>query len=218
MAEVMIEYELTEILDESNFGETLGNMMAKGPLQMLYDEATRRGYRYESAQAEQGGQRTPTQLGLRQVSRAREQVQPDSDDRGSSVQETRFELYIRALEKPDSRDQAALINVSIQAGENTEEYNLLLEAPGGYFLDTREFMVENDRVVPAFSWWSAFKNCLTSRCGTSCLGALVACSGTTAGYVACVIAACAGCGVKCAACATCNCKWWCRWAPGCCRR
>jgi hypothetical protein len=73
-------------------------------------------------------------------------------------------------------------------------------------------------VIEAESWWSAFKACLHGRCGSTCLSALVSCSGTWAAYFWCLVAKCGGCVVKCAACSTCDCRWWCKWAVGCCDR
>jgi len=176
----------------------------------LDQEARARGYRPLTGPG--------AEFGLRQRIRSRVQVNAPAGETGPSVQELQFELAIRALEKGDSEDQAAIAIATITAGQNTEELDLLLEARGGNFARAREFKVMNERVVPANSWWTAAQSCVLSRCSSVCTGALVTCSGTWAAYLLCVAAACGGCWVSCAACATCNCRWWCRWAAGCCHQ
>jgi hypothetical protein len=74
-------------------------------------------------------------------------------------------------------------------------------------------------LVVANSWGSAWSGCLHSQCANTCLSSLTQCSfGSWAGYFWCVAARCGGCVLRCAACATCDCRWWCRWAVRCCDR
>jgi hypothetical protein len=210
--QVEITLEQTEILDEAAAGRGLQASMdlPRGRLKKLQDEAQKRGYRASN--------KPRSSVGLRQRFRAARPVRPPAGEQGAPVQELQYEMSLRTLEKPNSQDQAAIATVTVTAGQNTEQYDLLLEAPGGNFAQAQEFKVENDQVVPAQSWWTAARSCVTRSCTSVCVGSLVTCSGTWAAYLICVAAACGGCWVKCAACATCNCKWWCRWATGCCRQ
>ena len=209
-AEVVFTLEQTEVLDAAAAGRGLQARMAEpqGKLKKLEDEATKRGYR--------GATGPNAEAGLRQKYRANQPVKPPPGQQGPPVQEMDFDLSLRALEKPNSQDQAAIATVRVTAGQNTQQYDLLLEAPGGDFAKAREFKVENDQVVPANSWWTAARRCVTGSCTSVCVGALFTCSGTWAAYLLCLAAACGGCWVRCAACASCDCSWWCRWAAGCC--
>jgi hypothetical protein len=207
-AEIMLEQN--EILDAQAAAKGLEKRLKdpKGRLKRLEEEATRRGYRKIA------GPRA--EFGLRQKFKANRPIRPPRGEQGAAVQELEFEFSLRALEIPDSEDQAAIASVTITAGKNTEEYEMLLESVGNDFEEIREFMIENDQVVAANSWWTAARSCVIGKCGSVCIGSLVACSGTWAAYLICVAAACGGCWLKCSACATCNCRWWCRWATGCC--
>jgi hypothetical protein len=208
-----LELEQTEVLDAAAVTQGLDARLRqpRGRLKKLEDEARGRGYRPA------GGPKG--EVGLRQKFRTKKPVHPPQGQQGGAVREVSFDFSLRALEKPDSLDQAAVATVIVRAdGDRTDEYDLLLEAPGGNFAQAREFKVENDRVVPANSWWTAARDCATSTCGSVCVGALLACSGTWAAYLLCVATACGGCWAGCAGCATCNCRWWCRWPVGCCRQ
>jgi hypothetical protein len=209
-----LELEQIEILDAQAAALGMQRRMARPQgftaLSRLDDEARGRGYRPATGP---GGE-----FGLRQRFRSRVPVHPPGGEAGAPVQELQFEMSLRALEKGDSEDQAAVATVTMTAGQNTEEYDLMLEARGGNFAQAREFKVEHDRVVPTNSWWTAARSCVSSTCGSVCVASLVSCTGTWAGYLLCVAAACGGCWVRCAACATCDCRWWCRWGASCCHQ
>lgn len=207
-----LELEQTEVLDAPAAAQELQRGLAQpqGKLKTLDDEVRRRGYRPVTGPG--------ADFGLRHRYRARNPIHPPAGQQGQPVQEVQFELVLRAHEKPNSPDHAAVATVRMTAGQNVEEYDLLLEAPGGNFAHAREFKVENNRVVPANSWWTAARSCVTSGCSSVCVGSLITCTGAWAAYLLCVAAACGGCWVRCAACATCNCRWWCRWAAGCCHQ
>lgn len=212
--QVEIVLEQTEVLDTTTAAPRLLYRMEESTskLNKLVAEAYKSGYR-----PSQGPQ---AEMGLRQKLRASNLVQPDllSDEEGQPVQELEFELLFREFEKPDSQDSAAVVTVTLTAGQSTEEYNMLLVASAGNFAQAREFTMENDQLVRANSWWTAVRDCLINKCGASCVGSLVTCSGTWSAYLLCLAARCGGCWIKCTACATCNCKWWCKWGVGCCRR
>jgi hypothetical protein len=209
-AEVLFSLEQTEVLDEAAAERSLEASLnqPQGRLKKLEDEATRRGYKRAAG--------PNAQVGIRQKLRANRPIQPPAGVQGAPVQELQFDVSIRALEKPNSRDQAAIATVTVTAGQNTVQHEVLLEAPRGNFAQGREFKVENNQVVPANSWWSAARRCVVGRCSSVCVGSLATCSGTWAAYLLCVAAACGGCWVRCAGCASCDCRWWCRWGVGCC--
>jgi hypothetical protein len=71
--------------------------------------------------------------------------------------------------------------------------------------------------IGALSIFSRLINCVRSTCASVCLGSLTACAGVFPVYLKCVAVACGGCALKCGACATCDCSFWCKWAVGCCR-
>jgi hypothetical protein len=155
--------------------------------------------------------------GFRYSARANRDISaPPEFGEVAPVTDVQVEFWVRSLTKPGSADQAAVITATISAGINSTTYDTFLEAPGGNFNQANEFLIQDNRLVEAESWWSALVNCLSGSCATICLGALVTCGGAWAAYLLCVLVACGGCGTKCAACATCDCTWWCRWAVGCC--
>jgi hypothetical protein len=134
---------------------------------------------------------------------------------GQPVRDVEFSLVGQSYSKADA--EGAVVTLTIRAGGNYAQQSILVEQEvGGNYQQIRESVVENDQVVPADSWWSAWVGCLYRNCAWSCLQSLWSCSGTWAAYFWCVVAWCGGCVTKCAGCATCDCSWWCRWAVGCC--
>lgn len=136
-----------------------------------------------------------------------------------TVNEVTFELEVQNFKKSRSRDKLALATMTITAGNHSETYDTLLLAPAGNLLKPREYIYneKKGKVELTHSWWSRFTSCLGKRCISSCLNSLISCSGTWAAYLGCVAAYCGGCFVICTACASCRCRWWCRWATRCCR-
>lgn len=128
-----------------------------------------------------------------------------------------FEMAVQSYAKAGSKDAAGLATVTLTSGENSATYHFTLLAPNGDFQKPLEHFTDGrNRVLRAKSWWTRWTRCLRSRCAATCLSALVTCSGTWAAYFWCVVAKCGGCVLRCAGCATCDCRWWCRWAVGCC--
>ena len=212
MANPRIVLEQTELLDSVSVAASLKARLDKAgtPEHSLAQEAARRGYKPRiGAKAD---------LGIRQKYRAETPVKPPKGVPGPAIQDVEFQLLVRSFGRAGSKDEAAVATVTIAAGANRDTYEMLLEAPGGNFAKAREAVVQGGQVVAASSWWTATKACLKSKCATVCVGALVTCGGTWAGYLGCVAVACGGCWVRCAACAGCNCHWWCKWAAGCCHR
>jgi hypothetical protein len=142
---------------------------------------------------------------------------PDDAPEGPGVRSVTHEVLLQGFSR--GADQAAAGTVTITAGTYTSEYNLLLEAPGGDINRMIERTVQGNELVLADGWWDRFRNCLGDKCGGVCLSALGGCisAGAIPAILVCLAVSCGGCAAKCAACATCNCRWWCRWAVGCCR-
>ncbi|MBI4716518.1 MAG: hypothetical protein HY763_01825 [Planctomycetes bacterium] len=129
------------------------------------------------------------------------------------------ECVMQSYRKTGSRDAAAVGTVTVKADQETETYRFSLVAPDGDFDRMVEHTVDkNNKVRPAHSWFSCIKNCFKKKCVGACLTALTTCSGTVAAYFWCVVARCGGCGLGCLGCCACDCRWWCKWAIGCCDR
>jgi hypothetical protein len=183
---------------------------ADRPLGLLVAEVRQRGY-----EPAKGAQNV---VGFRHSAKSVQPVKPPKGATGAAVQDASFEIRVQDYAKRGTRDRAAVLTATVKAGGNSDTYQALLEAPRGDFSHAREFMVKGNAVVPANSWWSAARSCVTKNCTSVCVSSLFTCSGTWAAYIACIAAKCGLCWLKCAACATCNCKWWCKWAAGCCKQ
>jgi hypothetical protein len=204
-----IETETVELLDPQAASEAFrARAKARPQLRKLSDEAKKRGYTPHE-QAEEA-------FGIRVKTRATGNVRPPSALGAKAVRTVEFELVGQSASK--SGAEGAIATCVVKAGSNETAYDFLLEAPDGDFQRAQEFTLENNKVIEAHSWWSAWVGCLRSRCASTCLSSLFTCSGTWAAYFWCVAAACGGCVLRCSACATCDCSWWCRWAAGCCDR
>lgn len=204
-----IAAERMELLEPARVLQSMQTRAARGPLALLNGEAKRLGYVPTGAK---------DVLGYRYVAVASREVKPSKGELWAPFKEVSFELNVQSFTKKGSKDQAALVTVTIQGGSNTDTREMLLIAPGGNFASPREFVVQGNKIVPAKSWWTAMKKCLQNRCIAVCVAALINCRGTWAAYLACVASTCGVCWVKCAACAACNCKGWCKWAVGCCKQ
>jgi hypothetical protein len=200
---------MVEILDaptaHARFKKQLGGSPA---LKSLHGEALKRGYKSTD---------TPDEtFAIRLTSKASARIHAPLAIGGGAVQDVEFELVGQSMTKGNS--QGAIATCTVRSGKNEVSYEMLLEAPDGHFDRAREWTLENGKVIDAHSWWGAWVGCLHGRCASECLGALWQCVGTWAAYFWCVVARCGGCVLKCAACATCDCSWWCRWGTGCCDR
>jgi hypothetical protein len=147
---------------------------------------------------------------------ASEIMPPDDAPPGPGVRSLTAEILLQGFSRGE--DQAAAGAVTITAGPYTSDYSLLLEAPGGDANRMIERTVQGNELIFVDGWWDRFRNCL-GNCGGGCLAALGSCigSGALPAILACLAIRCGGCAAKCAACATCDCRWWCRWAAGCCK-
>jgi hypothetical protein len=207
--QVVLKRETTEIIDhpaaQRRFKEHLTN---RPDLKKLQDEAKKRGF-----QPKDTAQET---FAFRLTAEATGPVRAPARLRGEPVQDLEVELVGQSVTK--GRNQGAVVTCTVKAGGNEETYDFYLEAPNGQFERASEWAIEDGKVVEASSWWSAWVGCLRSKCASSCLSALWQCTGTWTAYFWCVVAKCGGCVTRCAACSSCDCSWWCRWAAGCCDR
>lgn len=205
--DVSVVSQTAEIMDHKAAQDQFKAHLRDRPdLKKLQKEAERRGYKAQD--------RPEETFGIRLKAKASAGVRPIRGATGAAVREVQFELAGQSVSKRGS--EGAVVVCTIRAGDQEETYDMLLEAPGGNFQQAREYTVEKGRVVEAHSWWSAWVGCLHRDCASVCLNALSSCKGTWAAYFWCVVARCGGCVLKCAGCATCDCRWWCRWAVGCC--
>lgn len=110
----------------------------------------------------------------------------------------------------------AVGTMTATAGQNQVIEHLQLEAPGADMDRMIERKVEGNALVEVDGWWDRFRGCL-GGCGGPCLAALTGCiRPVLPAILVCLAVRCGGCAAKCAACATCDCRWWCR-ISGCCR-
>lgn len=118
--------------------------------------------------------------------------------------------------------EVARCSTFLRGGTHQEGETFLLKATAGGYLDqVDEFVLSpqgDGRVMPRDGWWNRLTGCLSREsCGSTCLNAAITCPKVTwPAFLICLAGRCGGCIVKCAACATCDCGFWCKWATGCC--
>jgi len=203
--------ERIELLDQE---QVLRDLRDRGSrdveLRLLSDEAQRRGGRLID--------RPESVFGYRHSFESPRPVRAPRGVRGADVTSAEFQILVEEYESPGSTNQLAVGIATLRGGDHSSSYPLLLEAPGGDFVQSDEFTVVGDTIEPTESWWTAVTGCLSRNCVTVCANSIVTCKGSWIEYLGCVAWNCGGCWVKCAGCATCNCSWWCTWAVGCCHQ
>lgn len=201
-----------ELLDPEAVLEevTLGRAEPETGLRALTDQALQLGYTPND---------DPGQiLAYRQTIEPTQEVRPPRGRRAEpGVREVQLETILQSFSKGDSDDQGALLITTVRAGEYTESYEALLDAPGADLLRARELYVEDGELLEANSWFTAYGDCLSSRCPNCRIAPVTCWSGNWIDYVVCLLR-CGGCAFGCWWCATCNCWWLCRWAAGCCNQ
>lgn len=125
--------------------------------------------------------------------------------------------------KTGSKDIAALGRVKVSFDDRTEIYSFSLFFEGGDVSKVTEYKTDSqNNVIKANSWWSCFQDRVKSKCGATCLTALISCAGSSANsvseFVGCFLGSCGVCALGAAACCTCDCKWYCKAICGCCDR
>jgi len=209
-----IASESVELLDQDRAFKSFQAQSDRPELNVMTDHLASRGYVLLEKPEEA--------FCIKSKITATEGMRPPRGERAEAVKTVEFELVGMSTQKDDQdqgdQDQGAVVTSIVRAGDNVITYDFILEAPGGDFRRASEFAVEDGKLVVANSWWSAWGGCLRSRCANTCLSSLTQCSGSWSTYFWCVAARCGGCVLRCAACSTCDCRWYCRWATGCCDR
>lgn len=204
-----IKARTDEFLDHTQVSKSMMIRTKREPkLAKLLKHAEKRGYKRATGEKDF--------MGLKTTIKAKQPVKAPQGFKGT-VEEVNFEFNLQNLTKKGAKDQLAIAIVEIKAGEWSEIYSMLLEAPDGDFKKHREFFVKDNRILKANSWYDRTLNCMFNKCIGPCLEAFINCIGLTwALYLWCVAIECGTCFAECAACAVCNCRWWCRWGVGCC--
>jgi hypothetical protein len=151
-------------------------------------------------------------------------------DRSVHADEVQSLVFAATLGKdPDGNEVAIIGHVIRGMDENwqpikDEEFDLITKPPGGITdpndIKTVAAFRDGAKVagdIQPFSLVSRLVKCVRSKCASACLGAITGCAGVFPVYLKCLVVACGVCAVKCGACATCKCRFWCKWAAGCCK-
>jgi hypothetical protein len=205
-----IASEMVELLDPLRISEDFSKRIAKGAPKLLVEEGKRLGFTLVTD--------SKMAYGLRHTVRAIKAIEPPKGETGTPISEASFEIQVHNLIKSRSKEQAAIVSVTVRAGNNVETRDMLMHTTDGNFVKAKEYIVTDNKVVLAHSWWTSTQKCIKSNCTMVCIAALLTCTGTWSAYLACLAVTCGTCWVKCAACVGCNCKWWCKWATGCCKQ
>ena len=211
MAEDLIKNMTVEVFDNESVARQLSILTKKAEVKPMYAHASQLGYTpLEGPKNLQGFKRTYN---------AREAVVSGKQQ----VQKLEISYQVQELQKRGSKDKAAIIITTLKGvgiPEGIENDARLLVAPGGDINKVEEFKVERktNKIVLTHSWWTRFKACITGKCSSVCLQALVTCpTASWAAYLGCLALKCGGCSAKCVGCASCKCRWWCKWAVSCCK-
>jgi hypothetical protein len=141
---------------------------------------------------------------------------------GETVSKLDYTYLIQDLKRAGSSDRAAILVGTLTApgiAGGSEVDVRYLFAPNGDVAKAVEkrYDATTKDMVDTNSWWTRFKACIKGKCAKTCAASLGTCTFTGwAGYLQCVAIACGGCSAKCVVCAGCKCRWWCKWAVGCC--
>jgi len=206
----VIKNMTVEIFDHTQVGKQLTVLTKKQGVKPVYQYAAQEGFKpLKGAKNMQGFKRTYN--AAKPIKRGKEKVQ-----------RLEYSFHVQELQKRGSKDKAAIIVTHLRGvglkGADVAEARLLV-APGGKIAKAREYKydLKKKKVAATRSWWTRCKACLKKNCIATCVTSLVTCSGTWVAYLACVGAICGGCFTRCSACASCKCRWWCKWAAGCCK-
>jgi len=133
-------------------------------------------------------------------------------------------IRLQDYAKPGSKDAGAIGSITIAASNRSDTYSFSLIAPEGNFEKVIEYRVDRQtlKVEQAHSFWTCFRDRVSSQCAGVCITALGSClvtsGGSWASYLLCLASRCGLCAAKAFGCCLCDCSWWCRWAVGCCHR
>lgn len=144
---------------------------------------------------------------------------PEEVTARQSVEKVNNSFFARTFTGPNGEQMAACATVIEVPGTDYRHMDVfVLEATDGDLLHANELVpVSADRLEERDGWWDRVIRCLGRDCGGVCLGAAVSCPKVNwAAFLICLAGRCGVCVIKCGACATCDCTWWCKWAAGCC--
>lgn len=138
-----------------------------------------------------------------------------------SKRQVTFKFQFQDYKNPNSKDLIALCHLSVTSGKETDTYTFYLIAPDGDFDKMQEYYIDKRlNILQANSWWNCTKNRISNKCPGQCLSAFITCvpswATSVVSYLTCVVTNCAGCLITAGACCACDCKWYCKWAIGCC--
>ncbi|MFE7543129.1 hypothetical protein [Streptomyces platensis] len=144
---------------------------------------------------------------------------PEGVTASEPVEKVNHTLAARTFSGPNGEQVAAC--AAIIEGVDTSYKTVdvfLLEAIDGDLLHANELVVTSTgSLEERDGWWDRVIRCLGRDCGGVCLSAAVSCPKVNwAAFLICLAGRCGVCVIKCGACATCDCSWWCKWAAGCC--
>ncbi|MEU8435413.1 hypothetical protein AB0F18_21345 [Streptomyces sp. NPDC029216] len=127
-------------------------------------------------------------------------------------------MVARTFEGPNGAQVAACATLIEVPGTDLKTVDVfVLESQDGDLLNAKELVVASGVLEERDGWWDALTGCLGRDCGGVCLSAALTCPKVNwAAFLICLAGRCGVCVLKCAACATCDCSWWCKWAAGCC--
>jgi hypothetical protein len=189
----------TKLLDATELKSKFTTLNKKSPVKALSTELSNTGFKAITGKdAYFGGTET----------------YKTSDGKSLSVSFA-FQSYTNS----STKDEGTIGVITLKSSEGESyTYNFSLIASKGDFNKITEYFADkNNKVVKTNSWSSRWKACLKKKCVSTCVAALLTCSGTWAAYFACVALVCGGCCTLCVACASCECKWWCKGVSGCCK-
>jgi hypothetical protein len=210
MPQVQIKSMTVEIFDSRRVFAELATLASKREVKTIYAFAADQGFTpLTAAKNVQGFRRTYV---------------PDTPVifRGESLKKLEYSYQIQEMRKSSSQDMGVVIITTFNGNvaDSKETDVRFLIAPGGDIDKAKEVMFDpaKNKVVPTKSLWTRFRKCLGGKCASVCTGAVASCPKVSwAAFLGCLALACGGCSAKCFGCASCNCRWWCKWAVGCCK-
>lgn len=138
-----------------------------------------------------------------------------------SRKQVNYKFQFQDYKNPNSKDLIALCHLKAVSGKETETYTFYLIAPDGNFDEMQEYFIDKRlNILKANSWWGCTKKRISKKCPGECLSSFITCvpsgAGSVVGYLICVAGNCTSCLIKAGACCACDCRWYCKWATGCC--
>ncbi|WP_432141037.1 hypothetical protein [Streptomyces sp. bgisy084] len=144
---------------------------------------------------------------------------PEEVTAREAVEKVKNTFMARTFTGQNGEQVAACATITEAPGTSYKTVDVfVLEAADGDLLHANELVVASTGAMEERDgWWDRVVSCLGRDCGGVCLSAAVSCPKVNwAAFLICLAGRCGVCVIKCGACATCDCSWWCKWAAGCC--